>query len=922
MKKCSLLNLFHLLIILICCTTSFHSFSQVKYIEGTIVDTLEDKGVRNAKIILVNLNDSVILTHKNTDENGHFVLSDLNIDTFRLIIDHPKYETREFYFLGESDNQEFRLNRIILSPRGKKIEEITVLAYKDPVYYRGDTLVYVADSFKTRPDAVVEDLLKKLPGITVDKDGSIKSQGKNVARVYVDGDEFFGSDATLATKNLSASSVKTVEVYETTLADAQASDEKIQVIDLKLKDEAKKGYFGKASFATDFNRFYEGQVMGNKFNNKQKISAYFLSANTTRSTLDWRDENQFGIEQGRAYEYNSETDSWEANDNFIATNDGFPLAFRTGIFYTDQVTKKLKIGANYTYSDVRKRTEETSNSQFFLPDTTYSTYSLNKGSMQARQHRAKLSFLYNIDSTQSISFDPTFNMTTRTDERMLNTDFNDANNLTTRQSSSLNSSESEAMNIKTRMGYTKNFKKEKRQLRLLNNLIVDESGSSSHLQFSDYFSQTGTTENDIDQEKTGERSILSNLFQTVYTEPFSKKTRMEFSYELFNTTNTSDRLSFNQVGGMYSGLDSLTSGNFKTVKMQNKLGATFVYDFRKHLFTAGVVGRNVTVDNRNYFTGQKINQNVTDVLPKLTYIFRVGQNSSLRLNSQTNSVLPTITHLQPVYDNSNPNSIRTGNENLLPNYTINTNLSYNTYNSLKGSYFYTTLYNNYIFNDFVSAIEYDSLGRTISQFVNQNSLGHSGGYASGSIPIIRQIFSLEPYVNYGFSNRNNLVNQEKNTLKSNSLSTGLSLSLYTDIVEFNFGFTYSLQENKNTISSNLNLTNHTYRIDSRLKVYLPWKMELGTDFDYSKYNNLSQEFNINMFIWNASIEQKIGKNNSWTIAVQAFDILNQNTRITRTPYANVITDNRTAVISRYFMLNLTYIFNSTFKQQKTVTDEE
>lgn len=922
MKKRSLLNLFHHLIILTCCLTGFHSFSQVKYIEGTIVDTLEGKGIRNAKVILVNLNDSVILTHKNTDENGHFVLSDLNIDTFRLIIDHPQYETREFYFLGESDNQEFRLNRIILSPRGKKIEEITVLAYKDPVYYRGDTLVYVADSFKTRPDAVVEDLLRKLPGITVDKDGSIKSQGKNVARVYVDGDEFFGSDATLATKNLSASSVKTVEVYETTLADAQVSDEKIQVIDLKLKDEAKKGYFGKASFASDFNRFYEGQVMANKFNNKQKISAYFLSANTTRSTLDWQDENKFGIEQGRAYEYNSETDSWEANDNFIATNDGYPLAFRTGIFYTDQVSKKLKIGANYTYSDVRKRTEETSNSQFFLPDTTYSTYALNKGSMQARQHKAKLSLLYNIDSTQTISFDPTFNMTTRTDERMLNTAFKNANNLTTRQSSSLNSSESEAMNIKTRLGYTKNFKKEKRQLRLLNNLIVDESGSSSHLEFSDYFNQAGTTANDIDQQKTGERSILSNLFQTVYTEPFNKKTRMEFSYELFNTTNTSDRLSFNQVGGIYSGLDSLTSGNFKTVKMQNKLGATFVYDFRKHLFTAGVVGRNVTVDNRNYFTDQKINQNVTDILPKLTYIFRVGQNSSLRLNSQTNSVLPTITHLQPVYDNSNPNSIRTGNENLLPNYTINTNLSYNTYNSLKGSYFYTTLYNNYIFNDFVSAIEYDSLGRTISQFVNQNSLGHSGGYASGSIPVIRQILSLEPYVNYGFSNRNNLVNQEKNTLKSNSLSTGLSLSLYTDIVEFNFGFTYSLQENKNTISSNLNLTNHTYRIDSRLKIYLPWKMELGTDFDYSKYNNLSQEFNINMFIWNASIEQKIGKNNSWIIAVQAFDILNQNTRITRTPYANVITDNRTAVISRYFMLNLTYIFNSTFKQQKTATDEE
>lgn len=922
MKKRLLLHSLRVLLYVLLCTTSSSVFSQVKHIEGNLIDTLENQGIKNAKIILINLNDSVILTHKNTDENGHFVLSDLNVDTFRLIIDHPKYETREFYFLGESDNQEFKLDRIILSPRGKKIEEITVLAYKDPVYYRGDTLIYVADSFKTRPNAVVEDLLKKLPGITVEKDGTLKSQGKNVARVYVDGDEFFGSDATLATKNLAASSIKTVEVYETTLADAQASDEKIQVIDLKLKDEAKKGYFGKASFATDFNRFYEGQLMGNHFSNKQKISAYFLTANTTKSALSWRDANQFGIEQGRAYEYNSETDSWEANNNFIATDDGFPQIFKTGVFYSDQVTKKLKIGANYTYSDLRKQTEETSRSQFFLPDTTYSNYSVNKGHMQARQHQANLSFLYNIDSTQSISFDPKFNLTTRTDKRVSTVDFNDTDNITNRQSSNTTTGENEAMNIKTRLGYTKNFKKDKRKLQVVNNFILDQSNSSSHLLYSDYFNQTGITKNGIDQQKSGDRSIVSNVFQTIYTEPINKKMKFEFSYDLFNTKNADERESFNWQNGSYSDLDLLTSGNFKTVKMQNKLGATFIYDFRKHLFTIGLAGRNVTVNNKNHITQQTIEQNVTDVLPKLTYIFRIGQNSSLRFNSQANSTLPSISHLQPVYDNSNPNSIRTGNENLLPNYSINTNLNYNTYNALNGSYIYIGAYNNYIFNDFVSSIEYDSLGRTISQFINQNSLGYTGTYLGGSIPIIKQVFSLDPNLNYTYNDRINLINNEKNKSKYHSLGTGLDISLYTDIVEFSFGFSYRLQDNKNTISSNLNLTNHIYGLNSDLKIFLPWKMELKSDFDYSNYNNMSEDFNIKMFIWNAEIEQKIGKNGSWTIALQAYDLLNQNTRITRSAYANVIVDNRTSIISRYFMLNLTYIFNSAFKKQKTVTDEE
>ncbi|EPB65668.1 helicase protein, partial [Ancylostoma ceylanicum] len=367
--------------------------------------------------------------------------------------------------------------------------------------------------------------------------------------------------------------------------------------------------------------------------------------------------------------------------------------------------------------------------------------------MQARQHQANLSFLYNIDSTQSISFDPKFNLTTRTDKRVSTVDFNDTDNITNRQSSNTTTGENEAMNIKTRLGYTKNFKKDKRKLQVVNNFILDQSNSSSHLLYSDYFNQTGITKNGIDQQKSGDRSIVSNVFQTIYTEPINKKMKFEFSYDLFNTKNADERESFNWQNGSYSDLDLLTSGNFKTVKMQNKLGATFIYDFRKHLFTIGLAGRNVTVNNKNHITQQTIEQNVTDVLPKLTYIFRIGQNSSLRFNSQANSTLPSISHLQPVYDNSNPNSIRTGNENLLPNYSINTNLNYNTYNALNGSYIYIGAYNNYIFNDFVSSIEYDSLGRTISQFINQNSLGYTGTYLGGSIPIIKQVNGINalPY---------------------------------------------------------------------------------------------------------------------------------------------------------------------------------
>lgn len=135
-------------------------FSQTMRIEGSIIDSSNNQGIKDAQTILIRLSDSVIFSHQSTNENGQFSYTNIPIDTFRFIIEHPNYEPREFYFLGTVDNSDFVLDGMVLYPRGKKMEEITIFAYKDPVYYKGDTLVYVADSFKTRPNAVVEDLLK------------------------------------------------------------------------------------------------------------------------------------------------------------------------------------------------------------------------------------------------------------------------------------------------------------------------------------------------------------------------------------------------------------------------------------------------------------------------------------------------------------------------------------------------------------------------------------------------------------------------------------------------------------------------------------------------------------------------------------------------------------------------------------------
>src|SRR5690606_27340206 len=219
--------------ILITLLLSVASYAQEMKISGTVQDTSGTKPLPGALAMAVRVKDSLLLGFTRTDKNGYFELKGIQMDTFSLVIAHPQFDDKTYFIFGNPENLEINIPSIRMPDKSQKIDEVIIYAYKDPIYYKGDTLVYVADSFKVGENAVVEDLLKKLPGIEVDKDGKIKSQGQEISKVLVDGDEFFGSDPTIATKNLGAKGVESVQIYEKENDDGTfGSDEKIQVLDL------------------------------------------------------------------------------------------------------------------------------------------------------------------------------------------------------------------------------------------------------------------------------------------------------------------------------------------------------------------------------------------------------------------------------------------------------------------------------------------------------------------------------------------------------------------------------------------------------------------------------------------------------------------------------------------------------------------
>jgi hypothetical protein len=268
MKKLLLLSLTFLF-------TAF-SYSQNMKVSGRLVDSAGVSPIHQASIMAIHLRDSVLVSFTRSNANGEFAFNNLPLDSFQLLIEHSNWTPRSIYLMGSAKKATFELPDVRLYPKVQDVKEVVVTRNRNAMYFSGDTLIFVADSFKVAENAVVEDLLKKLPGIKVEDDGSITSQGKEISQVLVDGDEFFGSDPTIATKNLAANGVESVQVYEKKNEDAAAGeDDKIQVLDLKLKDEAKRGYFGKAAVASDLNQgaadeaFYESELLFNKFINTQ-----------------------------------------------------------------------------------------------------------------------------------------------------------------------------------------------------------------------------------------------------------------------------------------------------------------------------------------------------------------------------------------------------------------------------------------------------------------------------------------------------------------------------------------------------------------------------------------------------------------------------------------------------------------------------
>ena len=316
---------------------AFTASAQENLLKGSVADTLNKQVLHNAVVSLLRPKDSVLIKYVRTDQQGKFQLNGVPSGKFLILVSYPNYAD----YLDQltiDDTQSRDLGNIPLMTKAKLLEEVIVKQKISAIRMRGDTTEYRADSFRVSANANVQELLRKLPGITVNGKGEISAQGQKVEKVLVDGEEFFSDDPAVVTQNLRADAVEKVQSFDkksdqavfTGIDDGQ----KTKTLNLVLKEDKKKGYFGKVEAGSDFDRYRYGKTMLNVFKGKKKAAAYITSDNTRYESLNWSERRNYGEDMNTQTEMSDDGGimMWSNGDDF-SWGRGLPNSTTGGLHF-------------------------------------------------------------------------------------------------------------------------------------------------------------------------------------------------------------------------------------------------------------------------------------------------------------------------------------------------------------------------------------------------------------------------------------------------------------------------------------------------------------------------------------------------------------------------------------------------------------
>jgi outer membrane receptor protein involved in Fe transport len=626
---------------------------------------------------------------------------------------------------------------------------------------------------------------------------------------------------------------------------------------------------------------------------------------------------KYGLDNEMNYESNDDgTMMWYSGNN---QNNGVPRTIKSGVYYVDKISKKTKLNFNYTYANNRLIAKSETRTQYFLNDTSYVTNNELESKQTTESHTINFGVVQTIDSLTELQIKPKLVLNSNNTTSTSINKFITSTDTLTRTNTIENNNKASGYEAAVIAIFNRKFKKKDRLFVATLNANFKNNNADAILQSVNvFYTNLFFPNNDINQNKINKSESNSYNAKLVYTEPLTKKIKVEVEYVFNQTKNHQSKKTYNYFNGDYSLSDSLFTNDFNNTTMFNRAGAKFIYESKKTRFAVGSRYQLNNLSNQNLITNKSINYNTSAILPFVSYNYRFSENTRFNIGYYSFVNQPSVNQLQPVPDNTNPNRVILGNASLKPSYNNTIEMWFNTWKPISGRNVWANASYNIVNNAFANSTTFDSIGRTISQTVNVNDNSNGNFYIGGGLPFFQKLLELYGNANGSYSSYSNFVNNQKNKTTAKSLSLGLSLQIQADTIEFSIGADYTWNYTQSTLNaaSNKPYGNQSYNAAVRFK--LPYKFTLESEANYNILTKREQGYNINYLVWNAALRKSFFKNETLIISIEAYDLLNQNISTNRTIQDNTITDNRTTIINQYFLLRAVFKFNS----NKTKDNEE
>lgn len=867
-------------------------------IMGKVVDSIFKFPLESATIHAETVKDSALVTYTVTDQEGFFELigntKHKEVDVFFSYNGYRPIKKR----IALKPN--INLDTVFLKEQAEELDAVVIVGIRSPITIKKDTMEFNANSFKTRPDADVEDLLKKLPGVDMDDNGNLTINGKTVDKILVGGKPFFGDDPKVALKNLTKDLVDKIQVMDTKTDleefTGKKSTSENKTINIELKKDKNKGVYGRLYGGLGTNDRYQATGIVNFFDDQKRLSILGGGNN-----LDMP-----------GFSNNELSDM--VSSYFGNSGDGISESYDVGASYVDHWGNKKDLAASYYHTNESRDNNRIVERENILPDRRFFANSKYDYHSKVRNRTGRTTFKFRIDSTTKVTISPYYRYSFGESGSVSENESLDENAQLTNNSSVVNSSESNNKRFTNRISILKRFRPKGSYFMVdfRNQNRKNKSRNNRHSIYNIY----GDNPQTVDENEQINNAYKLNewRFETEYRRPLAKHLNLSLNYYVSNTKEQTDKdvLDFDPSTNSFENFDAVLSADYVINRKFNRPLVRLSFDNEKLYtsFTTSFV--NVTLDNRDFMRNANFTKKFNDITVngRLRYKIKEGGNVSLRY--YTRSRVPSVAQLQPVPNVNNPLNVVTGNPDLKRAYSYHTSAAYDDYNikrksgfHLSGSYGTT---NDEVVS--ISTTDEDLLRETTYTNVDGNRSGNLRTHFHKSIKRDSSTFRMGMGVSSNYRKHYNFSNAVKFSTETVSVGPGMSFSYYfKELLDLDSRYSVNFNNNKYSIArfGNQNFVFHYASV--RTTTYWPRNFILASDIRYSYNPSIADGFEKGSMYWNMSMSLKVMDDNG-IIKLKVYDLLDQQNSTRRIVTGDYVESSQNLVLNQYFILGFTYKLNT------------